>query len=72
MVRHKSQGKGAGKGDIRRELSGKKIDHGNGKGSKDQRNDTEIPFGFCKGIEVMGENKKKGRMEEGWVLFIEF
>ena len=72
MGSDKSQGKGAGKGDGRGKLPGKKIDHGNGKGSKDQRKDTEIPFWFCKGKQLMGENKKKRRMKEGWVFFIEF
>jgi len=72
VVRHKSQGKGDGKGDGRRKLSGKKVDHGDGDGSKNQRNDTEILFWFCKGIKLMGEDEEKGRMKEGWVLFIEF
>jgi hypothetical protein len=72
MVGHEGQREGAGKGDGRRKLPRKEIDHRDGEGSKDQRNDTEIPFRFCKGIKLMGDNKKKRRMEEGWVLFIEF
>jgi hypothetical protein len=35
MVGHEGQREGTGKGDGRRKLSGKKVDHGNGKGSKD-------------------------------------
>jgi hypothetical protein len=72
VVGHKSETKGRRESKIRRKLSGKKVDHGDGEGSKDQRNDTEIPFGFCKGIKLMGENEEKGRMKEDWVLFIEF
>jgi hypothetical protein len=72
MVGHEGQREGAGKGDGKRKLPGKYVDHRNGKGSKDQRNDTEIPFWFCKGKQLMGQNKKKRRMKEGWVLFIEF
>jgi len=72
VVRHKSQREGAGKGDGRRKLPGKKVDHGDREDSRDQRNDTEIPFRFCKGIKLMGKNKKKGRVKVCRVLFIEF
>ena len=72
MIGHEGQREGAGKGDGRRKLSGKKVDHGNGNGPKDQRNDTEIPFWFCKGIKLMSEDEEKGRMKKSWVLFIEF
>jgi hypothetical protein len=71
VVGHKSQGKNARKGDGRRKLSGKNVDHRNGKDSKDQRNNTEIPFRFWKGIKLMGENIKKRRVKVCWVLFIE-
>jgi hypothetical protein len=54
MIDHKGQRESAGKGDGRRKLSGKKVDHGNGEDSRDQRNDTKIPFWFCKGIKLMG------------------
>ncbi len=71
MVRHKSQGKGTGKSDGRRKLPSKEVDHGDRKGTKNQRNDTEIPFCFCKGIKkLMGEDEEKGRMKVCRVLFI--
>jgi hypothetical protein len=72
VVCHKCEGKGAGKGDGQGKRSGEEINYGDGEGSKDQRNDTKIPFWFCKGKKMMGENEEKGRMKEGWVLFIEF
>jgi hypothetical protein len=72
MVRHKCQGKRAGKSNEGGKLPGKKVDHGNRKGSKDQRKNTQIPFGFFKWVEEMSENKKERGMEESRVLFIEF
>ena len=72
MVGHKSQRKGARKSDSHRELSGKQIDHGDGEGSEDQGDDSEVSFGFWEGIELMGENEEEGRMKVTWILLIKF
>jgi len=72
MIRHKGQRERTGKSNKGRKLSGKEIDHRNGEDPSDQRNNPQIPFWFFKWVEKMGENKKKGRMKEGWVSFIEF
>lgn len=53
-------------------MPGNEVNHRNGKSSEDQGNDTEIPFWFCKGVKLMGEDEEKGRMKESWVFFIEF
>jgi hypothetical protein len=53
MVGHESQRKGTGESDGRGKSSCKEIDHGYGKGSKDQRDDPEIPFGFGERIELV-------------------
>ncbi len=54
MVGHEGQGKSAREGNRRGERSGKEVKHGDGEGSEDQRDDAEIPLGFCKGIKKMG------------------
>jgi hypothetical protein len=72
VVGHEGQRKGTGKGDERRKLSGKQIDHGDGEDSEDQGDDPEVSFGLGERIELVGENEKKGRMKIGWILFIEF
>ena len=72
VVGHEGQREGAGKGNVRRKLSCKEIDHEYRKGSKNQRDNAEVSFGFWERIELMGEDEKERRMEEGWVLFIKF
>ena len=72
MVGHEGQRGSAGEGDGRRKLPCKEIDHGNGEGTEDQRDNSEIPFRFGKWIELMGEDKKQRRMEIRGVLFVEF
>jgi len=70
VVSHEGQREGAGKGDERRKLSRKEIDQGDREGSEDQRDDSEIPFGFGERIELVGENKEEGRVEISRSLFI--
>jgi hypothetical protein len=72
MVGHEGQRKGTGKGDERRKLSGKEIDHRDGEGSEDQGDNPEVSFGLGERIELMGQNKEKGRMKIRRILFIEF
>ena len=72
MVSHKGQREGAEKGNERRKLSCEEINHGDGKGSKDQGDDSKVSFGFGERIELMGENEEEGRMKIRWILFIEF
>jgi len=72
VVGHEGQRKGTGKGDERRKLSCKEIDHGDGEGSEDQGDNPEVSFGLGKRIELVGENEEKGRMKIRWILFIEF
>jgi hypothetical protein len=72
VVGHEGQRESAGKGDEWRKLSYKEIDHGDGEGPEDQRDDSEIPFGFGEGIELMGEDEEERRMKIRWVLFIKF
>jgi hypothetical protein len=71
VVSHERQREGARKGDRRRKLSRKKIDHDDGKGSKDQGNDTQIPFRLGKRVKQVSQNEKKGWVKESWILFIE-
>ena len=72
MVGHEGQTESAGEGDERRKLSCKEIDHGDGKGSKNQRDDSEISFGFGEGIELMSEDEEEGRMKIRRIPFIIF
>jgi len=72
VVGHEGQRKGAGKGDERRKLSCKQIDHGDGEGSEDQGDDSEVSFGLGERIELVGENEEKGRMKIRGILLIEF
>lgn len=51
MVSHEGKGEGARKCDSRRKLSCKKINHEDGEGAKDERDDAEVPFGFFEGVE---------------------
>jgi hypothetical protein len=47
-----------------------KIDHGDGKSPEDQGDDSKVSFRPGERIELMGENKKKGRVKIRWVLLI--
>jgi hypothetical protein len=72
VVGHEGQRKGTGKGDERRKLSCKQIDHGDGEDSEDQGDNPEVSFGFGERIELVGENEEKGRVKIRRILFIEF
>jgi hypothetical protein len=72
MVGHEAQRESTGKGDEWRKLSCEEIDQGDGEGSKDQRDDSEVPFGFGKGVELMGEDEEERRVKIRGVLFIKF
>ncbi len=70
MVGHNGQGHDAWKGDERRKLSCKKIDHGDGKSPEDQGDDSKISLRPGERIELMGENKEKGRVKIRRILLI--
>jgi hypothetical protein len=70
VVGHEGEGECTGDSDAGRELFCEKIDHWNGKGSKKQRDNTEISFRFGKWIELMGQNKKKGWVKVSGFLFV--
>jgi hypothetical protein len=53
-------------------LSCEKIDQGDGEGPEDQRDDSEVPFGFGEGIELMGEDEEERGVKIRGVLFIKF
>ena len=72
VVGHEGQRKRTGKGDERRKLSCKQVDHGDGEDSEDQGDNPEVSFGVGERIELVGENEEKGRMKIRWILFIEF
>jgi hypothetical protein len=72
VVGHENQRQGAGKGGERRKLSCKKIDHGDGKGSEDQGDNSKVSLGLGERIELVSENKEEGRMKIRRVLFIKF
>jgi hypothetical protein len=72
VVGHKGKGKSTSKRDGRGELSGKEIDHENRESSKDEREDTKVPFRLGERIELMGKDEEQGRMEIGGVLLIKF
>jgi hypothetical protein len=72
VISHEGQREGTGEGDRRRERSCKEIEHGNGEGSEDQRDDAQISFGPGKRVELVGEDEEERRMKKGWVLLIEF
>lgn len=72
MVRHEGQREGAGKGDERRKLSRKEIDQGDGEGSEDQGDDSEVSLRFGERVKLVGENEEERRMKIGWILSIEF
>jgi hypothetical protein len=70
VVCHEGQRDGAGKGDGRGKLPGKKIDHGDGKGSEDQGDDSKVSFGLGEGIELVGKNEEERRMKIRRILLI--
>lgn len=72
MIGHKGQRKSTRKGDAGREGSCEKVNHGDGKGSKDKRQESKIPFRLCKRIKRVGENKKKRGVEIRRILLVEF
>jgi hypothetical protein len=71
MVGHEGEGESAGEGDVRRKLSCKEIDYGDGEDSKDQGDDAEISFWFAERIKRVGEDEKEGRVKISWVFFVE-
>jgi hypothetical protein len=70
MIGHEGQRECAWKCDGRGEGLCKEVNHRDGKGSKDQRDDPEVSFWFCEGVELVGEDEKEGGMEISWVLFV--
>jgi hypothetical protein len=72
VVGHKGQREGAEKSNGRRELSCKEIDHGDGKGSEDQGDDSEVSFRSGKRIELVGEDEEERRVKVRRILLIEF
>jgi len=48
----------------------KKIDHGDGKSSEDQGDDSKVSFRLAKRMQLVGENKEKGRVKISWILFV--
>jgi hypothetical protein len=72
VVSHEGQREDTRKGDERRKLFCKQIDHGDGEDSEDQGDNPEVSFGLGERIELVGENEEKGRMKIRWILFIEF
>lgn len=53
-------------------MSCKEVEHRDGKGSEDERDDTEIPFWFWKRIEHVGEDEEERRVKIGRSFFIKF
>ena len=51
VVSHEGEGEGTGQGNTCRELSGEEVDHWDRKGSKDERNNPNVLFWFCKWVE---------------------
>jgi hypothetical protein len=72
VVGHEDEREGAGEGDGRGERPCKEIEHGDGEGSEDQRDDTKVPFGFGEGIELVGEDEEERRMKIRGIFFIKF
>jgi len=70
VVGHEGKREGARNRDGRRKRSGKKIDHGDGEGSEDQRDHPEISFRFRERIELIGKNKENRRMKKSRVFFV--
>jgi len=55
-----------------RELFRKEIDHWDGKGSENQRNDAKISLGGGEGIEKMCNNIEEGRVQVERIFLIKF
>jgi hypothetical protein len=72
VISHEDQRESAGEGNGRGEGFGEEVDHGDGEGAEDQRDDPEVPFGFGEWIKLVGENKEERGMKIGWILFIKF
>jgi hypothetical protein len=70
VVGHEGEGECTGDSDAGRELFCEEIDHGDGEGSEDQRNNSEVSFGLGKGVEEMGKDKEKGGMKVSRVILI--
>ena len=58
MIGHEGQKQCTQSGDSWRELFRKEIDHWDGKGSENQRNDAKISLRFWKGLKEMGKHKE--------------
>jgi hypothetical protein len=71
VVNHKCEREGAGKSDKRGEGLGEEVDHWDGESPEYEGDDTKVSFWFGKRIELMGKNKKKGRVKEGWAFSVE-
>lgn len=71
MVSHDSEGEGARESDSRGKGGRKEIDHDNGKGTGDERDDAEILFGFGKRVELVGEDEEEGGMKKCGVFSVE-
>ena len=72
MVYHKGEGEGAGKGDACGELPCEEINHRYGKGSKYERNDSEVSLRLGKGVKEVGQNEEERKMEVSRVRFVKF
>ena len=70
MVGHEGQSESTGERNVLGELPCQKIEHGDGEGAKDQGYNAKVSFGFFEWEKKMGEDKKEGRMEEGWVFLV--
>ncbi len=58
VIRHKGQREGTEKCNGGRKLSCKEIDHGDGEGSENKRDDPKVPFWFCEWVELVRKDKK--------------
>jgi hypothetical protein len=72
VVCHKGKPEAARKGDACGKLSCEEINHRYGKGSKYERNNSEVSFRLCKRVKEVGKNKEQRRMEVSGVLFVKF
>jgi hypothetical protein len=62
VIGHQGQREGTEKCNVRRKLSCKEIDHGDGEGSENQRDDPEVSFWLCEWVELVGKDEKEGRV----------
>jgi len=70
VIGHEGQCEDAREGDRRRERSCKEIDHRDGEGTKDQGDNTEVPFWFSERVKLMCKNEKQRRLKICRVFFI--